>query len=223
MAVRVGDTARARRLIDLVLPVKKKIYGDLHHSTGYAYSVLGFVLRREGKLAEARAIHQKEVTNKRGYGDDRSWSAEGLDGLAAVALTEKRPLEAIAHLEQARTVLEKAKADRSHRSRLVPILSHLGRAYMAAGRTSEAVIVLRRAIELAAANGSSGARGGARAKFELARATWSSGDRAEAIDLARSALDVLSAGEESKHLDWVSDQGELATIRDWLRRHQPLE
>ena len=100
----------------------------------------------------------------------------------------------------------------------MPILSHLGRAYLAAGRAPDAIAVLRRGIELAKANGPSGVYGGARARFELARAMWST-DRASAIDLARTALDVLSRRSGPALVDWVTAEDEVTVIKGWLQRH----
>jgi tetratricopeptide (TPR) repeat protein len=221
LAIRVGDTAKARRMIDLVLPVKRKAYGDQHRSTAYAYGVLGMVLLQEGEPAAARAAHEKELAIKLGHGDDHSFSVEALRNLAFVALFEGKPQQAIVHLERARAVVEQGdSADQARRFRLLTVLLYLGRAYVEAGRTSDAVSALRRAVELADENGVVSVNDGARARFELARATWTSGDHTGAVELATEAHDVLSAGPGSELVDWITGRSEVKTIQDWLRRHR---
>lgn len=203
LALRRDDAALARRLVADLL--RREASGQGQDGQVGRLITRGAIELHDGRAEAARAAYRQALALSRARGEDPLEVAAATSGLGAAALLEGRTGEAISQLERAARRIEKRPGG-SMNPVLVPILTDLGRARLAADRPAQAIAALERAVAIADADHSSARTPGARARFALARALWISRDRTRALALATAAR-----GELAGHAG-------LGEVDGWIRR-----
>jgi tetratricopeptide (TPR) repeat protein len=90
-----GKYSQAEPLLVRALEIKRRVLGEVHHSTATAWNNLAALYRLEGKLAEAEPIQLKAVEVWRAAsGDEGPETLSGMSGLATLHQAQKRYAEA---------------------------------------------------------------------------------------------------------------------------------
>ncbi len=207
LALKLGAAAKAHRIMAAVIPVTVKAYGEDHPLLAERLTIWGDVLLREGDLAGARAAHQRALGIWRKQGAAHPDVGRSLQGLASVALAERRHAEAIEQFEQARVLVEKGYGPQ-HPS-VVAAMTGIGRAHRESGRPQAAVEVLERAVSLVESKHVRLGEGDAR--FELAQSLWATGQRGRALAMAQMARDAYAR---------ASIRSQAGRVDRWLRKHR---
>ncbi|MBB4370085.1 tetratricopeptide (TPR) repeat protein [Bradyrhizobium sp. cir1] len=140
-----GDQSGAIALLRRALVIDEQSFGPQSDQAATDHVALGSLLRRMGRLDEARS----EINAAR-----KAWEALGhvlttivaLDQLALIALTQASPTEAIVFSERIRKILEDNYGRDS--PALLTNLAQLGRLRLRNGETQAAAQILNRATDL---------------------------------------------------------------------------
>ncbi|HKE13497.1 MAG TPA: serine/threonine-protein kinase [Kofleriaceae bacterium] len=207
LALKLGEVAKAHRLMAAVLPVTIKAFGEDHPWLAEELTIWGDILLRERDFSGARQAHQRALQIWRKQRTDHPDVGRSLQGLASVALAEGHHAEAIQLFEQGRDLVEKGYGP--HHPSVVACMTGIGRAYRATRRPQAAVEILERAVSLIESKHVHLGEGDTR--FELAQALWATGQRASAIGMAGMARDAYAH---------ASITFQASEVDRWLRSHR---
>jgi tetratricopeptide (TPR) repeat protein len=170
-------------------------------------SVLADVRRRQGKLAESRALFEEAgAIERKATGEARPELVEIEQNLGRLALLEGKAPAALPHLETSARLAKKLLPE-SHPGRVPPLVA-LGEVYGALKRPGDAVAPLEEALASPAPRGALG-EDRARAELGLGRALWSTGkDKERAQDLAKAAKRDLGALPRTPEISKLLEEAE---------------
>lgn len=211
VALRRGQTHRARDLFELGLEIARALRTQLSADDAMLLQNLGYIARMAGDLDEAERCYASALSIKLlAVGERHSTVATTLCSQGMVLLRRGCPEAALAKFERAREIHEAATGTLS--AGLGHVHMGTGSALLKLGRAAEAERSFRQALSVHEALPVSRAQI-ARSRFFLARARWSR-DPASARELAAQALREYAD-------DPRNDPAPLAVMRAWLRRHAP--
>lgn len=147
VAARLQHWKRANSCYRQALPVYEELLGSENPLILEHQERAAMALFRVGKLAEAKGIWQRVLeTRERNRSGSRSASASCLNGLARIALTEKKNAEALALLARAQSLF----ADQEEAESLMQAetLEMLAEAHKAVQEYGQAIQAARQALEV---------------------------------------------------------------------------
>jgi eukaryotic-like serine/threonine-protein kinase len=203
-----GDLDRAGSLWAEVLAINERVYGSGGHAAvARSQHLLALVALERGQLQQADQLTASAlVTNVKLLGEQHRWTANTLQGRAAVQL-------ALGRLDEAERLYRRALAVRT---RVLPAGhgdlagNHLGLAQVALRRGQPAVAeaALRKALAIIEGLASPDRVPDARVKLALGRSLALQGRRAEGLDLAKQGLQRLR--EKAPPTHWRVQAAEVA-------------
>jgi tetratricopeptide (TPR) repeat protein len=206
----LGQYARAHKLVDACLALRRHLLGPEHPLIGEAEYHQALLLIAEQKWNEARAHAQTALPLiERGFGSQHRRLADVLDALGVIDRQQGRPAAALERHRRALVIREQSR-DAAERP---TTLTDIGLAQLAMGQAGDARHSLEEALSLRdAAEGNPKTR--AETAFALARAiTMSEGFGARAQALATDAVATLEHGGAGYALS-------AAEARRWLNQQQ---
>ncbi len=203
----LGDTAKARSVMETVIPAVTRVHGENSGTLATAWRHLGLAYLEEENWKGAETAFSRALAIRRKLSRGQRELTEILVNLGQVRIGQRRYPEAIALIEEAKANDEHLRGERSvYRTY---ILTALGKAYLGAGRVARALATLEQSAAIAEkAAGEETFPEKPVIHFELARALWASGARVRAATLARDARRALTDPELWR---------ERARVENWLR------
>ena len=95
-----GDLDEARRIMEYVLPAKRRVYGEEHPATIMAMATLALTLRQQGHLADAKVLAEQVLDlRRRQFGNEHLRTLQGMNILASI-LSEQNDLAGARRLHE---------------------------------------------------------------------------------------------------------------------------
>jgi tetratricopeptide (TPR) repeat protein len=214
---RQGKLVEAEAALREALPLKIKLYGEEHFEVAAVLDNLGGVLVDHEHLAEAEPLLEQGLAMRRKLGGDvHDHVAVSLTHLADLRERQSRLAEAESLLREAVEIDQKLTGDDrpyapelAGGSHLVTILEHLSRVLQRQGKTAEASIALREALDLVRKPSSTGPPPATptlgRILHHLADALGAGQAFAQARPLAEEAVGLYRL-----HPEWPANEGQHA-------------
>ncbi|MEM9457522.1 MAG: serine/threonine-protein kinase [Myxococcota bacterium] len=186
-------------------------YGPTHPRVAMTLESRALAQTKLEHFAEAEGLHRRALEMRRAtLGEDHPNVALSLAGLGVVATEQGRHEQGI---EMAREALKILEARDGNERQVADVLTHLGKALLAAERFDEAESPLLRALELMEQGGSTDPVVLAKVHMRLAQAAWGAERPDDAHARAQRGLLLLRGREDSPAIEMRE------SIDVWQREH----
>jgi serine/threonine protein kinase/Tfp pilus assembly protein PilF len=142
----IGLYSSARPLQESALATRRRVLGEEHPDTLTSINDMGFLLRNQGRLAEAEAYYREALEKRRRVlGEEHQETLASINNLGALLQTQNRLAEAEAFFREAREKSRRILGE-EHPQTLLSI-NNIGVLLWAHGRLEEAEACFREAME----------------------------------------------------------------------------